>query len=95
MRMQDILIVQLALNQPASKNMFNFQLNYNPNQALDSESWDGNFHAISLHSSKEHLISDTLNIKESLIRMKKYIFGKSIDSVKANDVVATIRHKVQ
>ena len=34
----------------------------------------------------EHLASDTLNIKESLIRMKKFIAGKSINSDKANDV---------
>ena len=34
----------------------------------------------------EYLASDALNIKESLIRMKKYISGKSINSAKANDV---------
>jgi len=66
--------------------VFNIQLNYDPNQALDPESWDGNFHAISLHSSMEHLASDALNVKESLIRMKEYISGKSIDSAKANKV---------
>jgi len=71
---------------PASKNMFDIQLNYDPNQALDPDSWDGNFHAVLLHSSMEHLASDTINIKESLIRMKKYISGKSIDSGKANKV---------
>jgi len=86
MRIQGVLTVQLALNQPASKNMFDVQLNYNFNQALDSEFWDSNFHAISLHSSMEHLTFNTLNIKESLIRMKKYISGKFIDSVKANEV---------
>ena len=53
---------------------------------LDPDSWDGNFHAVSLHSSMEHLISDTINIKELLIRMKKYIAGKSIESEKANEV---------
>ena len=66
--------------------MFNIQLNYNPNQALDPESWDSNFHIVSLHGSMEHLTSDALNVKESLIRMKKYISGKSIDSTKANKV---------
>jgi len=34
----------------------------------------------------EHLTSNALNIKKSLIRMKKYISGKSIDSAKANKV---------
>ena len=54
-----------ALNQPSSESMFNIQLNYDPNQALDPESWDGNFHAVSLHGSMEHLASDALNVKES------------------------------
>jgi len=60
--------------------MFNIHFNYDP------KSWDGNFHAISLHGFMEYLALDTLNIKESLIRMKKYISGKSIDSAKANEV---------
>ena len=34
----------------------------------------------------EHLASDTLNIKESLIRMKKYITSKSIEGLKANNI---------
>jgi len=34
----------------------------------------------------EHLALDTLNIKKSLIRMKKFIAGKSINGDKANDV---------
>jgi len=34
----------------------------------------------------EHLASDTIKIKKSLIRMKKYISSKSIDSGKANKV---------
>jgi len=71
MKMQGVSTVQLALNQPPSKNIFNIHLNYDPNQALSLESWDGNFHAISLHSSMEHLALDALNVKESLIRMKK------------------------
>ena len=78
--------MQPALNQPPSESVFNTHLNYDPNQALDPESWDGNFHAVSLHGSMEHLASDALNIKESLIRMKKYISGKSIDSAKASEV---------
>ena len=85
-RMQGGLTVQPALNQPPSESMFNIHLNYDPNQALDSKSWDSNFHAVSLHGFMEHLASDALNVKESLIRMKKYISGKSIDSTKANEV---------
>jgi len=34
----------------------------------------------------KHLASDALNIKESLIRIKKYITGKSIKGLKANDI---------
>ena len=34
----------------------------------------------------EYLASDVLNIKKSLIRMKKFIAGKSINSDKANNV---------
>ena len=65
--------------------MFNVQLNYNLDQALDSESWDGNFHAVSLHGSMKHIASDVLSIKNSLLRIKKYISDKSINSDKANN----------
>ena len=34
----------------------------------------------------ENLASDVKNIKDSLIRMHKYILGKSIDSDKANSI---------
>jgi len=54
-----------ALIQPAECNMFNIQLNYNYNQALDPESWDGNFHVVSLHRSMEHLASDAQMHKTS------------------------------
>jgi len=64
----------------------NVQFNYDPNQAMDPDSWDGNFHAVSLHESIEHLALDVQNIKESLSRMRKYILGKSIESDKANEV---------
>ena len=53
---------------------------------MDQESWDGEFRAISLHGSMEHLASDIKNIKESLHRMQKYILGKMINGDKANDV---------
>ena len=73
------------LNSLSGENVFNVQLNYDPDQALDSESWDGNFHAISLHRSMEHIASDVLSIKKSLLRIKKYISDKSINGDKAND----------
>jgi len=60
--------------------MFDIQLSYDVDQALDPEEWDSDFHAISLHGAMEHLVSDVKNIKDSLCRMGKYIQGKSIDS---------------
>ena len=86
MRQQCAPTVGSALNHPPSENIVNIQLNYDANQALDPESWDSNFHAVSLHRSIEYLASNVLNIKESLFRMQKYIAGKSIDGTKANDV---------
>jgi len=69
MRKQCVLAAGPAPNHPSSKNVVNIQLNYNPDQALDPESWDGNFHAVSLYGSMEYLASDALNIKKSLFRM--------------------------
>jgi len=86
MRLQCAPTAGSTLNQPHSENMINVHLNYNPDNALDPESWDGNFHVVSLHGSMKHLASDTLNIKESLTRIQKYITGKSIDNDKANNV---------
>ena len=86
MRQQCAPTVSSTLNQPHSENVVNIHLNYDSNQALDLESWDGNFQAISLYGSMEHLALDALNIKKSLIRMKKFIAGKSINGDKANDV---------
>ena len=40
---QHVLNEVLALNQPAKNNMVNVQLSYNINQALNPESWDGDF----------------------------------------------------
>ena len=68
------------------ENMFNIQLPYNINQALDSESWDGNFNPILLYESMEYLRSDIKNIMESLCCIQKYIINKKIESGKANDV---------
>jgi len=64
----------------------NVQLNYDPNQAVNPDSWDGNFCAVSFYGSMEYLASDVQNIKESLSRMQKYILGKSIESDKADKV---------
>ena len=66
--------------------MFNVQLSYNINQALDPESWNSNFYTILLHDSLEHFVSDIKSIKKSLKRMQRYILNKSIVSNKANEV---------
>jgi len=49
--------------------MFNIQLNYDINQALDLEEWDGNFHTILLYKAMEYLAPDIKNIKDFLYRM--------------------------
>ena len=85
-RQQHVPTAEPTLNKPVGENMFNVQLNYNPDQALDSKSWDGNFCVVSLHGSMEHLASDALNIKELLFRMRKYIIGKSIEGNNVNEV---------
>ena len=69
-----------------NREVFNIQLNYNINEALDPESWDSEFRAVSLYKSIEHLASAIKNIKESLQRMQRYILDKAIDSNKANDI---------
>jgi len=78
--------MESTLNQSAGCNVFDVQLNYNPNQALDPDFLDSNFYVVSLHRSMEHLASDAKNFKESLSRMKKYILGKSIKNNKANNI---------
>ena len=75
-----------TLNQSAGCNIFNVQLNYDLNQGLDPDSWDGNFHAVLLYRSMEYLASDTKNFKKSLSRMKKYILGKLIENNKVNNI---------
>jgi len=75
----------LASNLPSGNNMFNIQLNYNINQALDPKSWDGEFCAVFLHGFIEHLTSDVKNIKESLYRMGNCIKDKSVNT-NPNDV---------
>jgi len=77
---------ELSHSNHMDSNMFNIQLNYDINQVRDPNSWNGNFQAISLHGSLEHLASDMKNIKESLIRMRKYILDKTIEGSKANNI---------
>jgi len=61
-------------------NMFNINLNYDIDQALDLEEWDGKFHVTSLHGVMKHIALDVKNIKDSLRRMGKYIRDKVIDN---------------
>ena len=70
------------------ENVFiNIQLPYDLNAPTDTEIWNGGFHPISLHSSIEHIVSDTKNIKDSLKFMAKYILNKQIKLTKANDLM--------
>jgi len=87
-RLQHVNNTQPTLNNCGTENgnMFNVQLPYNVNQALDPESWNGNFRAILIHSSMEYLASDISNIKESLERIQKYILDKTIESNNANNI---------
>jgi len=74
------------INNVDFSNSNNIQLNYNINQALDQDSWNRDFRAILLHRAMEHLASDIRSIKESLVRMKKYIQSKAIKGNKANNI---------
>ena len=85
-RQQCTLTTDPTLNIPHCESMFNIQLNYDPDTALNPDSWDENFHAVLLYGFMEHLAFDALNIKESLTRMWKFIAGKSINGNKANDL---------
>ena len=60
--------------------MFDIQLSYDVDQALNPKEWNGDFHATLLYRVMEHLASNVKNIKDSLCRIEKYIWGKSIDS---------------
>jgi len=86
MRPQCVNNEELSCSNHKDNNMFNIQLNYNINQAMDPNSWNRNFQAISLHRSLEHLALDMKNIKESLSRIRKYILDKTIEGSKANNV---------
>ena len=87
-RQQHVENVGPALNSNLTddSNIFNVQLNYDINQALDSESWDGNFQAILFYGSMKHLASNIKNIKNFLNRIRKYILSKSIKGNKANNI---------
>ena len=87
-RQQHVPLNELVLNNQNNpgNNMFEVQLLYDINQALDPKSWDSNFHTVSLHGSLEHFVSDIKLIKEFFKRMQKYILNKSIIGDKANDV---------
>jgi len=76
-----------ALDSPhVGDTVININLSYDSNAPMKPELWDGNFHPISLHSSMEHLASDSKNIKDSLNFMAKYISNKQVNSLKSNDL---------
>ena len=64
--LQDISVSNNNNNTCSPQKVFNIQLLYDVNQAIEQDSQDGNFYSISLHSSLEHLSSDSKNIKELL-----------------------------
>jgi len=53
---------------------------------MEPKLWNGSFYPILLHSSFEHLISDSKNIRELLNYVAKYINNKKIHPKKSNDV---------
>lgn len=85
---QHVCNEDLAMKRAPNSNehVYNMQIPYDVNQALDPKSWDGNFYTILLYGSIEHLASDAKNIKESLCFMQKYILNKAINGDKVNDI---------
>ena len=69
-----------------SENIVNTQLSYDINQTMELDTWNGNFHSISLHSSIKYFISNAKNIKESLHHMMKYILNKKVENGKVNNI---------
>jgi len=67
--------------------VINIQLPYDINQVTEQDSWDGNFHPISLHGALKHLLLDSKNIKKPLRCITKYIKNKDIEPNKANNVL--------
>ena len=53
---------------------------------MELDTWNGNFHSISLHSSIKYFISNAKNIKESLHHMMKYILNKKVENGKVNNI---------
>ena len=66
--------------------IINIQLLYDPNTPMEPELWSGSFNPISLHSSMEHLVHNTKNIKVTLDFMAKYIQNKKVNDIQANDI---------
>jgi len=66
--------------------VINIQLPYDPSAPTEPKLWNGSFYSISLHSSMEHLVSDSKNIKDFLNFMAKYISNKQVDSSKFNNL---------
>ena len=53
---------------------------------MEPDLWDGNLCHISLHSLLEHLLSDAVCTKTSIVCIAKYIKNKKIKLSKANDI---------
>jgi len=66
--------------------VINIQLQYDLNTPIEPNLWDGSFHPISLHSSIEHIASDSKNIKDLLNFMAKYIAKKQVNLAKSDDL---------
>ena len=52
---------------------------------MDQDTWNGDFHPISIHGSIEYIISDIKNIKTSLCQMSNYVLNKKVEEGKVND----------
>jgi len=78
--------IRSLASQIEDDNIINIQLLYNPQAPTEPDLWSGNFHPISLHSSIEHITSDTKNIKDSLNFIARYISNKQVNSFKANNL---------
>ena len=72
--------------QHVDDDVINIQLSYDPDNLIESEVWDRNFHPVLLHGFIGHLSSNFKNIKEFLNHLAKYICNKSINKNKANDI---------
>ena len=66
-----------------NNNAINIQIPYDPNAPIEPELWSRNFHSISLHSSIKQI---TLNIKDLLNFMARYITNKKVNWKSANNL---------